>query len=104
MVRAGDAGWILLYCPAVLPSELDAEKLDVLRRWGGGLEVDGREEVAAAGRAILLLIEEIERLHVLLWERTLYPPAVPGPDVEAQSVAGHTGETLSERLRRGGRL
>src|SRR5262245_39972593 len=43
---------------------LDAEKLEVLNRWGTGLQTDARAEVAAAGRAILLLIDEIERLHV----------------------------------------
>ena len=39
-----------------------AQQLEQLRRWGIGLEADGREEVAAAGRAILLLIEEVEQL------------------------------------------
>lgn len=46
---------------------LDEEKIELLRRWGEGLERDGREELRAAGRAIMLLIEEIERLHVELW-------------------------------------
>jgi hypothetical protein len=96
---------------------LDAEKLDVLRRWGSGLHEDDREEVAAAGRAILLLIEEIERLHVLVWDRKLYPdapistpvpaaaalagdaPAVGGAEPEPDSVAG----ALRNRLRRGRR-
>ena len=50
---------------------LDAEKLEVLSRWGTGLQTDARAEVAAAGRAILLLIDEIERLHVLLWGQRL---------------------------------
>jgi hypothetical protein len=50
---------------------LDAEKLEVLNRWGAGLQTDARAEVAAAGRAILLLVEEIERLHVLLWGKRL---------------------------------
>jgi hypothetical protein len=46
---------------------LDEQKLTILRRWGTGLTRDGRDEVRAAGRAILLLSEEIERLHVDLW-------------------------------------
>ena len=50
-----------------------ADELDQLRRWGTGLQQDGRDEVSAAGRAIVLLIEEIERLHVLAWDRHLYP-------------------------------
>lgn len=46
---------------------LDEEKVELLRRWGEGLQHDEREELRAAGRAILLLIEEIEQLHVDLW-------------------------------------
>jgi hypothetical protein len=63
---------------AVPEDGLDAEKLQVLARWAAGLRADQRDELAAAGRAIELLIEEIERLHVLLWGRQLYPaePAV----------------------------
>lgn len=53
----------------------NADELDQLRRWGVGLQHDGRDEVSAAGRAIVLLIEEIERLHVLAWDRRLYPDA-----------------------------
>jgi hypothetical protein len=46
---------------------LDAEKLGILRAWGDGLAREEREDVRAAGRAILLLIDEIERLYVELW-------------------------------------
>jgi hypothetical protein len=46
---------------------LDAERLEVLRRWGRGLGDDPRDEVRAAGRAIAMLIEEIEHLHIELW-------------------------------------
>jgi hypothetical protein len=99
------------YCREVPASGLDAEKLEVLRRWGGGLQADGREEVSAAGRAILLLIEEIERLHVLLWDKKLYPddpvaaPVVAGPEAgqETEGEEATVPETLSERLRRGPR-
>jgi hypothetical protein len=102
----------MLYCREVSAPGLDAEKLDVLRRWGGGLQGDVREEVAAAGRAILLLIDEIERLHVLLWDKKLYPDApVDEPvarsseveDVEGAGEDENVPETLSERLRRGPR-
>jgi hypothetical protein len=54
---------------------LKADELEQLRRWGAGLQQDPRLEVSAAGRAIVLLIEEIERLHVLVWDHRLYPPA-----------------------------
>jgi hypothetical protein len=69
---------------------LNAENLEQLRRWGAGLQKDPREEVAAAGRAILLLIEEVERLHVLVWDRRLYgvepePPEPPPLDSSLRS-------------------
>jgi hypothetical protein len=98
---------------------LDAEKLQVLARWAAGLRADQRDELAAAGRAIELLIEEIERLHVLLWGRQLYPepagtletvwsragetatPAVePEPEPDAESAAEDVGATLRRRLLR----
>jgi hypothetical protein len=46
---------------------LDEEKLEMLRAWGEGLLNDGRDELRAAGRAILMLVEEVELLHVDLW-------------------------------------
>jgi len=90
----------------VAGTELDAEKLAVLRRWGVGLQTDGRDEVSAAGRAILLLIEEIERLHVLVWDRRLYPdvpvpPPSPSAAAEAEEGAPQTTyQALRDRLRR----
>ena len=42
---------------------LDEEKLEMLGTWGEGLLNDGRDELRAAGRAILMLVEEIELLH-----------------------------------------
>jgi hypothetical protein len=46
---------------------LDEERLETLREWGAGLERDSREELRAAGRAITILAEEIDRLYVDLW-------------------------------------
>jgi hypothetical protein len=46
---------------------LDEEKLEMLRAWGEGLVNDGRDELRAAGRALLMLVEEIELLYVDLW-------------------------------------
>src|SRR5215470_17702470 len=43
---------------------LEEDKLEALRRWGQGLRDAGGEEQAAAGRAILMLIEEIEQLRL----------------------------------------
>ncbi len=101
---------------------LDAEKLQILARWAAGLRADQRDELAAAGRAIELLIEEIERLHVLIWGRQLYPeptthtletvwsqvspgadsdgPAVEPDEPEAVAVDDDVGATLRRRLLR----
>jgi hypothetical protein len=46
---------------------LDESKIEQLRAWGAGLFAGGDQELRATGKAILLLIEEIERLHVDLW-------------------------------------
>lgn len=70
-----------------------ADELDQLRRWGTGLQNDVREEVAAAGRAIVLLIEEIERLHVLVWDRRLYP------DEQPEELHTSLARRLRQRLR-----
>ena len=52
---------------SVPKQRLDEEKIETLRSWGEGLQNDTREEVRAAGRAITLLVEEIEALNVDLW-------------------------------------
>lgn len=75
---------------------LKADHLDQLRHWGAGLQNDSRPEVAAAGKAISLLIEEIERLHVAIWDQRL-SESRPHPDAP-------TGESLAERLKRATRL
>jgi hypothetical protein len=66
---------------------LDEQKLSLLRSWGAGLERDEREEVAAAGRAILLLIDEVEQLHVDLWHARTAAAAEPEePEQEPEAV------------------
>ena len=74
---------------------LDEERLEILRSWGIGLASDDREELRAAGKAITVLIDEIDRLQVDLWnaravEREPGEPLV----VAAQGVA------LRDRLSR----
>jgi hypothetical protein len=46
---------------------LDEEQIETLETWADGLLRDERSEVRAAAKAILLLIQEIEHLHVDLW-------------------------------------
>jgi hypothetical protein len=73
---------------------LDAQKIDLLRRWADGLAGDERDELRAAARAILLLIEELERVHVELWNaKGLHEP--PSEAAERPSV----GSVLASRLR-----
>ena len=65
---------------------LDEAKIETLRIWGDGLAGDPREEVRAAGRAITMLVEEIERLNVDLWnERAHIQFAEPSASGERES-------------------
>jgi hypothetical protein len=65
---------------------LDEAKIETLRVWGDGLAGDPREEVRAAGRAITMLVEEIERLNVDLWnERANLRFAEPAAPAERES-------------------
>ena len=77
----------------------------MLLRWGEGLRRDPREEVAAAGRAILMLVEEVERLHVELWNATrLFPQEQPRVEEQApHDEPASPAQALSERLKQGAR-
>jgi hypothetical protein len=81
---------------------LDEEKLEALRSWGERLRKTGGEESAAVGRAILMLVEEIDRLHIDLWHARMAPTAEeparpPQPTgAEEQPVAS----SLQARLQR----
>ena len=91
---------------------LDEERLEILRSWGIGLASDDREELRAAGKAITVLIEEIDRLQVDLWnaravEHESVEPVVREPvelvePVEAVEplVAVAQGNALRDRLAR----
>ncbi len=64
---------------------LDEAKIEILRIWGEGLAGDPRDEMRAAGRAITLLVEEIERLNVDLWnERAQIRFAEPSAPAEPE--------------------
>jgi hypothetical protein len=62
------------------PVRLDENKIETLRVWGEGLCADPRDEVRAAGKAITLLVEEIERLNVDLWNARAQVPETLAPD------------------------
>jgi hypothetical protein len=74
---------------------LDEEKLEILRSWGVGLASDDREELRAAGKAITVLIEEIDRLQVDLWNAR-----VVERDALEPLAATTQGAALRDRLLR----
>jgi hypothetical protein len=88
----------------VATERLDEEKLAILRRWGEGLTRDDRDEVRAAGRAILMLSEEVERLHIELWhalDHAEAPSEAPAAETEAPSIPepeADIGSTLRDRI------
>src|SRR5262245_27059468 len=104
---------------------LDEERLEILRTWGAGLSTSGRDELRAAGKAIVMLIDEIDRLQADVWmageaavqrarleAAAAQPPPAPETVAEPEpetapssriSVDGSEGLalTLSERIARG---
>ena len=80
----------------MVTDRLDEQKLEMLRAWGDGLSSDKRDELRAAGKAILMLIEEVELLNVDLWHAR-----EPGTD-EAPSSLDVTPERWIDSLRRRG--
>ena len=91
---------------------MNRRQFEEIRRWGDKLRSDEREEMRAAGEAIRLLSEEIERIGRELW--SLATRLVPEPlqavedleDVHAEPAApdargaGHIGDHDQARHRR----
>jgi hypothetical protein len=82
---------------------LDEERIEILRSWGLGLASDDREELRAAGKAITVLIDEIDRLQVDLWNARVVEPEAAvqdrGPEPEPL-VTATQGTALRDRLAR----
>ncbi len=74
---------------------LDEERIEILRAWGAGLAGDSREELRAAGKAITVLVDEIDRLQVDLWNAHVdnRPPFEPVADSSGDIV-----DTLQDRV------
>lgn len=83
---------------------LEEDQIGALRRWGQALREAGGAELAPAGRAILMLLEEVERLRLeLVRTRDLLSREDPAND-EAVADAGEAlGPTLRGRLQRAAR-
>jgi hypothetical protein len=83
---------------------LEDHKLETLRRWGRGLREAGGEEQAAAGRAILMLIEEIERLRLELSRtREQLSREDPASGAAVPSAGESPAATLHSRVQRAAR-
>lgn len=80
---------------------LDEEKLEALRSWGERLRQGSGAEHAAVGRAILMLVEEIDRLHIELWHSRMRPAEeAPIPSAEsARHEGGPVSADLHDRLK-----
>jgi hypothetical protein len=78
---------------------LDEYKIDQLRSWGTGLTASGNDDLRATGKAILMLIEEIERLHIDLWtaKAAQAHQVAEQADADVQVHEG-TGRSLRVRL------
>jgi hypothetical protein len=72
-------------------SRLDESKIEQLRAWGTGLTANGSADLRATGKAILMLIEEIERLHIDLWNAR-------SPQESAAEFGNDASETADEAL------
>ncbi len=82
---------------------MNEDEFDALRRWGDGLTQDSRPEVRAAGKAILLLAAEVERLQVELWHARLHvspdPSETTREEEQSESAESALDRTLPEELR-----
>lgn len=76
---------------------LDEERIEMLRTWGEGLQTSDRDELRAAGRAILMLIEEIDRLEADIWNERAAAIQAAGDQHSSSSLAG----ALRDRLAHG---
>lgn len=76
---------------------LDEERIEMLRSWGAGLSTSDRDELRAAGRAILMLIEEIDRLEADIWNERAAAVQAAGEQRSSQSLA----TSLRDRLAQG---
>jgi hypothetical protein len=88
---------------SVLSDRLDESKIEQLRAWGTGLTASGGADLRATGKAILMLIEEIERLHIDLWNaRSTQEESAADVGNDASEIADGAliERTLRDRLSR----
>lgn len=83
-----------------LTDRLDESKIEQLRGWGTGLAANGSDDLRATGKAILMLIEEIERLRIDLWNATTREETQPDQSDGEDQVQASREPRLRARLRR----
>ena len=87
-----------------MEERLDEQKIATLRLWADGLARDERDEMRAAARAILMLIDEVELLHVELWHAgrlsAHHEEAAAEPESEPPVERPSLRSVLRERLRK----
>jgi hypothetical protein len=76
---------------------LTDDQLAALKEWGEGLAAVDQIEVQAAGRAIRLLIQEIEALQREAWHRRLETDQLPDGPEEEHSLLGALTRRLARR-------
>jgi hypothetical protein len=84
-------------------TRLDDEKIEALHAWGDRLAEDDREDVRAAGRAILVLVEEVTSLRHALSQESVIPLALSAQDSDAELQSGLRAR-LSQFARRGSQV
>ena len=80
---------------------MEANRITQLRSWAQGLEERGsNEETRAAGKAILMLVGEVESLQAKLDAATAAPapPAAPSEPAEPTSDETATWDKADDRL------
>ncbi len=86
---------------------MNEDEFAALRAWGEGLRWDEREEVRAAGRAIVMLADEVERLQIALWhagDDATAGDAPHEPRANAEAATSRPEETASVNEHLRGRL
>ena len=78
---------------------MDADRIKQLRSWGTGLEEKGtNEETRAAGKAIVMLTDEVEGLQAKLAAVAAPSASEPAAPVEPEPGETTTWEQADDRL------
>lgn len=85
-----------------MDERLDEARIEILRRWSAGLATDTRAELRAAGKAIVILIEEIDRLQIDIQRArgsNLSPTDAALEEAEQTHLEAESSQSLDSSLR-----